>query len=95
MPLNESTVEEAALEYFFLRQGYGGHVGELGFALGNGAAFAWLRRAKPEIGPGEAAAERRVHRRNRSIGSISTDSRTNMSTMMTDTATAATAQAGR
>ena len=30
MNLNESIVEGAALEWFLLRQGYGGQVGELG-----------------------------------------------------------------
>ena len=45
MSLNESIVEDAALEWFFLRQGYGGQVGELGYAVGHGAAFAQLRRA--------------------------------------------------
>lgn len=46
--LNESHVEEAALEWF----------GELGYAVGHGAAFAGLRRAKPPLAPGEPAAER-------------------------------------
>ena len=48
MSLNESIVEDAALEWF----------GELGYAVGHGAAFALLRRAKPSLTPGEAAAER-------------------------------------
>ena len=48
MSLNESIVEEAALEWF----------GELGYAVGHGAAFAGLRRAKPSLAPGEPAAER-------------------------------------
>jgi hypothetical protein len=30
MSLNESIIEDAALEWFRLRQGYGGQVGELG-----------------------------------------------------------------
>jgi type I restriction enzyme R subunit len=47
-PLNESIVEDAALEWF----------GELGYAVGHGAAFAQLRRAKPSLAPGEPAAER-------------------------------------
>ena len=75
--LNESIVEEAALEWFrrrrLLRQGYegqegfGGQVGDpptprlrrtgLGYAVGHGAAFAGLRRAKPPLAPGEPAAE--------------------------------------
>jgi type I restriction enzyme R subunit len=48
MSLNESIVEDAALEWF----------GELGYAVGHGAAFAGLRRAKPTLAPGEPAAER-------------------------------------
>ena len=35
MSLNESIVEDAALEWFPLRQGYGGQVGELGYAVGH------------------------------------------------------------
>ena len=58
MSLNESIVEDAALEWFLLRQGYGGKVGELGYTLGHGAAFAQLRRAKPFLAPSETAAER-------------------------------------
>jgi type I restriction enzyme R subunit len=58
MSLNESIVEDAALEWFLLRQGYGGQVGELGYTLGHGAAFAQLRRAKPFLAPSEPAAER-------------------------------------
>ena len=58
MSLNESIVEDAALEWFFLRQGYGGQVGELGYTHGHGAAFAQLRRAKPFLAPSEPAAER-------------------------------------
>ena len=58
MSLNESIVEDAALEWFFLRQGYGGQVGELGYTLGHGAAFAQLRRGKPFLAPSETAAER-------------------------------------
>jgi hypothetical protein len=95
--LQESTVEEAALEWFG-EQTRCAHT--LTPALSHGerekgeheAAFAWLRRAKPEMAPGEAAAERRVHRRNRSKSSISMDSGTDMSTMMTITTNA---QAGR
>ena len=45
MSLNESIVEDAALEWF----------GELGYAVGHGAAFAGLRRAKPPLAPGEYA----------------------------------------
>jgi type I restriction enzyme R subunit len=48
MSLNESIVEDAALEWFLLRQGYGGQVGELGYAVGHG----------PQLAPGEPAAER-------------------------------------
>jgi hypothetical protein len=43
MTLNESIVEDAALEWFLLRSAllnYGGQVGELGYAVGHGAAFA-------------------------------------------------------
>lgn len=58
MSLNESHVEEAALEWFRRRQGYAGQVGELGYAVGHGAAFAGLRRAKPPLAPGEPEAER-------------------------------------
>ena len=61
MTLNESIVEAAALEWFLLRSAllnYGGPVGELGYAVGHGAAFALLRRAKPSLAPGEPAAER-------------------------------------
>ena len=47
MSLTESIVEDAALEW----------VGELGYAVGHGAAFAELRRAKPSLAPGEPAAE--------------------------------------
>ena len=48
MSLNESIVEDAALEWFLLRQGFGGQVGELGYAVGHG----------PHLAPGETAAER-------------------------------------
>ena len=53
MSLNESIVEDAALEWFLLRpvrqaQGYGGQVGELGYAVGHG----------PHLAPGEPATER-------------------------------------
>ena len=48
MSLNESIVEDAALEWFLLRQGSGGQVGALGTAVGHG----------PQLAPGEAAAER-------------------------------------
>jgi type I restriction enzyme R subunit len=48
MTLTESIVEDAALEWFLLRQGYGGQVGELGYAVGHG----------PHLAPGEPAAER-------------------------------------
>ncbi len=61
MSLNESIVEDAALEWFLLRSAllnYGGQVGEQGYAVGHGAAFALLRRAKPSLAPGEPAAER-------------------------------------
>jgi type I restriction enzyme R subunit len=58
MSLNESIVEDAALEWFRRRQGYAGQVGELGYAVGHGVAFAQLRRAKPSLAPGEPAAER-------------------------------------
>jgi len=48
MSLNESIVEDAALEWFRRRQGYAGQVGELGYAVGHG----------PQMAPGESAAER-------------------------------------
>ena len=58
MSLNESIVEDAALEWFLLRrllrqgyegqEGFGGQVGELGYAVGHG----------PHLAPGEPAAER-------------------------------------
>ncbi len=51
MSLNESIVEDAALEWFLLRSAplnYGGQVGELGYAIGHG----------PHLAPGEPAAER-------------------------------------
>ncbi len=58
MTLTESIVEEAALEWFLLRQGYAVQVGDqppprlrltrLGYAFGHG----------PGMAPGEAAAER-------------------------------------
>ena len=60
LSLNESIVEDAAIEWFLLRQGYGGQVGELvpqAREVGHGAAFALLRRAKPYLGPGEPVAE--------------------------------------
>ena len=47
MSLTESIVEDAALEWFPLRQGYGGQIGELGYAVGHG----------PHLAPGEPAAE--------------------------------------
>ncbi len=46
MSLNVSIVEEA-LTCFLLRHGFGGQVGELGYAVGNG----------PHRAPGEPAAE--------------------------------------
>jgi type I restriction enzyme R subunit len=58
MSLNESIVEDADLEWFLLLQGYGGQVGDLGYAVGHGAAFAGLRRARPSLAPGEPAAAR-------------------------------------
>ncbi len=48
MSLNESIVADAALEWF----------GDPGYAVGHGATFARLRRAKPSLAPGEPAAER-------------------------------------
>ena len=45
MALDESIVEDAALEWFLLRQGFGGQVGELGYAVGRG----------PLLAPGEQA----------------------------------------
>jgi type I restriction enzyme R subunit len=48
MSLNESIVEDAALEWF----------GELGYAVGHGASFAKLRRSKLSLAPGGPAAER-------------------------------------
>ena len=68
MSLNESHVEEAALEWFRRRQGYAGQVGDppsprlrrtgLSYEVGHGAAFAKLRWAKPSLESGEPAAER-------------------------------------
>gem|GEM_PF-1468127 len=58
MSQTESIVEDAALEWFRRRQGYAGQVGELGYAVGHGAAFAGPRRARPSLAPGEPAAER-------------------------------------
>ena len=52
MTLNESIVEDAALEWF----------GELGYTVGQGAAFAGFRRAKPSLEPGEPAANREALR---------------------------------
>lgn len=46
--LSESIIEEAALEWFLLRQGCGGQVAEPGDAAGH----------RPQMAPGEAAAER-------------------------------------
>lgn len=40
MSLTESIVEDAALTWFHLRQGYGGQVGELGYAVGHGPQLA-------------------------------------------------------
>jgi hypothetical protein len=48
MSLNESIIEDAALTWFR----------ELGYAVGYGSAFARLRRDKPQLAPGEPAAER-------------------------------------
>ena len=58
MSRSESIVEDAALEWFLLRQGFrrrrafggqvGGQVGELGYAFGRG----------PQLAPGELAASR-------------------------------------
>ena len=48
MSVNESIVEDAALEWFLLRSAllnYGGQVGELGYAVGHG----------PHLAPGEHA----------------------------------------
>ena len=36
MSLNESIVEDAALEWFLLRQGCGGQVGKLDYVVGHG-----------------------------------------------------------
>jgi hypothetical protein len=52
MSLKESTIEDAALEWFLLRsvrqaQSYGGPVGELGYAVRHG----------PQLAPGEPAVE--------------------------------------
>ncbi len=46
--LNESHVEDAALAW----------LSQPGYAVGHGASFAMLRKAKPSLAPGEAAAER-------------------------------------
>ena len=48
MSLNESIVEDAALEWSCLRAGTHRQIGELGYAVGHG----------PHIAPGEPAAER-------------------------------------
>jgi hypothetical protein len=66
----KSIFEAAALEWFHLRQGYGGQVGTLRFAscgklrrawldysVGHGALFAKRRRAKPHLASGEPAAK--------------------------------------
>jgi hypothetical protein len=45
--LNESIGEDAALDWFLLRQGCGGQVGDLGYAVGRALHLA----------PGEPAAE--------------------------------------
>ena len=53
MRLNESIVEDATVEWFLLRQGYGGQVGELilqSREVGHG----------PHLAPGEPAAEREL-----------------------------------
>ena len=49
MSLNESIVEDAALEWFLLRHGYGGQVG-------HGASCAKFRRAKRHLAPDEPAS---------------------------------------
>ena len=60
MSLNESIVEDAALEWFLLREGYGGQVGDP--PAPPPSPRLWrsgrLRRAKPPLAPGEPAAER-------------------------------------
>ena len=48
MSLNESIVEDAALEWSCLRAGTHRQIGELGYAVGHG----------PQLAPGEPAAER-------------------------------------
>ncbi len=47
MSLTESIVEDAALTWFRIRQGYGGQVGELGYAVGHG----------PQLAPDKSVAE--------------------------------------
>lgn len=49
----EFIIEEAALEWFLLRQGFEGHVGELGCEVGRG----------PHLAPGELAAGREKGRK--------------------------------
>ncbi|MFZ4593029.1 MAG: hypothetical protein ACOYOF_02145 [Verrucomicrobiaceae bacterium] len=51
MTLNQSIVEDAALEWCLLRQGCVGQIGELGYAVGHG----------PHLAPREPAAERQHH----------------------------------
>ena len=53
MTLNEPIVEDAALEWFRLRQGYGGQVWELGHAVGHGPQFAPGEPAAVRVGFGE------------------------------------------
>lgn len=57
MSLNESIVEDAALEWFLLRQGSGGQVGALGTAVGHLPALRSSTRQAggPQLAPGEHA----------------------------------------
>jgi hypothetical protein len=61
--LNESIVEDAALTWFLLRQGYGGQVWELGpqaREVGHLPAprYATRQAGGPQMAPGESASER-------------------------------------
>jgi hypothetical protein len=60
MSLNEATVEDAALEWFLLRQGCGGQVGALGYAIGHGQIRrderGWVRQLFVSVPPEKAEA---------------------------------------
>ena len=58
MSLNESIVEDAALEWFLLRRGFGGQVGEMGYAVGHGPNLAPGEYAKGSLTPTLSQKER-------------------------------------